>query len=433
MAYETTTVDRHDPPSRRRWWLTAGVLTLAAVTVIAWWRSPDSSEPEVAETAAEDAAQPKKPVALEIEPDVQRAVGLADALVERRSLAETIQTTGVVGPDETRLARLRPLAEGRVTRVTVRVGDRVSAGQTLLTYDSITAGELISQFRSAIAALERASAEADVTKRSLERADNLLELGGVSKGERERRSAEHQRALAEVNSARATLSSLEQKLRRLGVSPADLEGLRKGAAADVSPPGAVTAPFDGVVTEVHAAPGENIAPDRELFTVADLARVWLQADVYQRDIARIRSGQNAVVTVDTYPGEEFSGRITNISDVLDPDTRTAKVRCEVLNPKGRLKLQMFATLALPVSAARNVLVIPDRAVQDIDGVPTVFVRVDEEHFQTRPVRPGAKVGAVIEIAEGLTAGERVVTDGALMLKSKLKLRVEEEEEKGGKE
>jgi cobalt-zinc-cadmium efflux system membrane fusion protein len=88
---------------------------------------------------------------------------------------------------------------------------------------------------------------------------------------------------------------------------------------------------------------------------------------------------------------------------------------------------MFATLALPVSAARKVLVIPARAVQDIDGVPTVFVRVDEEHFQTRPVRVGATVGDAVEIADGLKDGERVVTDGALMLKSKLKLRVEEEE------
>ena len=427
MAHDSITVERHEQPSRRRWWLTAGVLTLVAVAGIVWWRSSGAPEPQAAESAAAATERPGEPAVLEVEPDVQRAVGLADAPVEQRSLAETLQTTGVVGPDDTRLARIRPLAEGRVTRVAVRVGDRVSAGQTLLTYDSITEGDLISQYHSAVAALERAAAEADVTKRSVERADNLLEMGGVSKSERERRSSEHQRALAEVNSARATVTSVEQKLRRLGVSQGQLERLRKGDGSDAASSSAVTAPFSGVVTEVHAAPGENITPDRELFTVADLGRVWLLADVYQKDIAKIRVGQNAVVTVDAYPGEEFSGRVTNISDVLDPDTRTAKVRCEVANPSGRLKLQMFATLALPVSAARKVLVIPARAVQDIDGVPTVFVRVDEEHFQTRPVRVGATVGDAVEIADGLKDGERVVTDGALMLKSKLKLRVEEEE------
>lgn len=427
MAHHTITSDSHEPPSRRRRWLMGGILAVIALSLIVWWRSTPSSEPQAAETTAEAAERPGEPAVLEVEPDVQRAVGLGDAPVEERSLAETIQTTGVVGPDDTRLARIRPLAEGRVTRVAVRIGDRVSAGQTLLTYDSITEGDLISQYRSAVATLEQATAEADVTKRSVERADNLLEMGGVSRSERERRSAEHQRALAEVNSARATVTSVEQKLRRLGVSQGDLERLRKGGEADASSSSAVNAPFGGVVTEVHAAEGEAINPERELFTVADLGSVWLLADVYQKDIAKIRVGQNAVVTVDAYPGEEFSGRVTNISDVLDPDTRTAKVRCEVANPSGRLKLQMFATLALPVSAAREVLVIPARAVQDIDGVPTVFVRVDEEHFQTRPVRVGATVGDAVEIAEGLKGGERVVTDGALMLKSKLKLRVEEEE------
>ena len=427
MAHDTITSESQEQPSRRRSWLAAGVLVLVAVAVIAWWRSSASPEPPAAKTAAESTERPGEPAVLEVEPDVQKAVGLADALVEQRALAETIQTTGVVGPDDTKLARIRPLAEGRVTRVAVRVGDRVSAGQTLLTYDSITEGDLVSQYHSAVAALDRAMAEADVTKRSVERADNLLEMGGVSRSERERRSAEHQRALAEVNSARATVTSVEQKLRRLGVSQADLERLRKGGDADAGSTSAVRAPFGGVVTEVHAAQGETINPERELFTVADLGRVWLLADVYQKDIAKIRVGQNAVVTVDAYPGEEFSGRVTNISDVLDPSTRTAKVRCEVANPNGRLKLQMFATLALPVSAAREVLVITARAIQDIDGVPTVFVRVDEEHFQTRPVRVGATVGDAVEIAEGLKAGERVVTDGALMLKSKLKLRVEEEE------
>lgn len=414
--------------SRRRWWLIASALALIVAAAVFWLRSGSSAGPEAQEGGVEaKETATTAPTVLEIEPDIQRAVGLADAPVEQRAVAETIQTTGVVGPDETRLARIRPLAEGRVTGVAVRVGDRVAAGQTLLTYDSITAGDLISEYRTAVAGLERATAESDVTKSSLERADNLLEMGGVAKGERERRSAEHQRALAEVNSARATVTSLERKLSRLGISQQELESFRKGADPNAASRSTVTAPFSGVVTEVHVAQGEVINPDRELFTVADLARVWLQGDVYQKDIGKIRVGQDAQVMIDSYPGETFTGRVTHVSDVLDPDTRTAKVRCEVPNRDGRLKLQMFATLALPIATAKEALVIPARAVQDIDGVPTVFVRVDEEHFETRAVRVGAPVGDSIEVAEGLKAGERVVTDGALMLKSRLKLRVEEEE------
>ena len=418
-----------EPRALRRWWV-AGVLIAGLAIIIAlWWRSASSAGPTASEQEEPKAAEAGGAPAdsLEIEPDIQRAVGLAVQPVQRRAIAETIQTTGVVGPDETRLARVRPLAEGRVTRVAVRVGDRVGAGQTLLVYDSITAGQLISDYRSAVATLERATAEADVALRSLERADNLIELGGVAKGERERRSAEHQRALADVSSARAAITNLEQRLLRLGMSRDELARVRTGGDINAASAGVVAAPFAGVVLEVHAAPGEVITPDRELFIIADLSRVWVQGDVYQKDIAKIRVGQDAVVTVDTYPGETFIGRVTHVSDVLDPDTRTAKVRCEVVNRNGRLKSQMFATLALPVSAQRNALVIPSRAVQDIDGVPTVFVRVGEKQFETRPVRVAAAVGDDVEVTEGLKIGDSVVTDGALMLKSRLKLRVEEEE------
>ena len=427
MAKETFGGVSGEPPSRRRLWVVVGLVALGVAIAIFLGRSRVSTETGEEATGAEQ-AEKEAPAVLEIEPDIQKAIGLADAAVEERPVAETIQTTGTVGPDETRLARIRPLADGRVTRVAVRAGDKVAAGQTLLTYDSVTAGDLISDYRTASADLERATAEADVAKRAVERADNLLELGGVAKGERDRRSAEYQRAVAEVNSARAAVASLERKLSRLGLSSGELESFRKGADPDAASRSALGAPFGGVVTEVHVAAGELINPDRELFTIADLTNVWIQGDVYQKDIAKIRVGQNAQVTVDAYPDETFIGRVTHVSDMLDPDTRTAKVRCEVRNPGGRLRLQMFATLALPISEPRNALVIPARAVQEIDAVSTVFVRVDDEHFAARAVRVGAQVGQSVEVVEGLKPGERVVTDGALMLKSRLKLRVEEEEE-----
>ena len=415
--------------ARQNWWVAGGLVLVLGVVGVMWWRSAPSAEPTAARHAERETEQSAgAPITIEIAPDIQRIAGLADEPAERRTIAETIQTTGVVGPDETRLARLRPLAEGRVTRVAVRVGDRVGAGQTLVTYDSITAGELISEYRAALASLDRATAEADVARRSVERADNLVDIGAVAKGERDRRAAEHQRAIAEVTSVRAAVANLEQKLLRLGLSRQHLAQARSGHDSSAAVTSTVSAPFAGVVTEVHAAPGEVITTERELFVLADLSRVWIQGDVYQRDIAKIRVGQDAVVTVDTYPGETFVGRVTYVSNVLDPDTRTAKVRCEVPNRDGRLKVQMFATVALPVSTPREALMIPSRAVQDIDGVPTVFIRVGAERFQVRAVRIGPAVGESVEVLDGLKPAERVVTEGALMLKSRLKLRVEAEED-----
>ena len=417
----------HSHP-RRNWWVAATLVIALAAGAAVWWRSASRVEPSVAAQPEQEAERSgETATVIAIPPDIQRAAGLADEPAERRSIADKIQTTGVVGPDETRVARIRPLAEGRVTRVPVRVGDQVRAGQTLLVYDSITAGELVSEYRAAVASLARTTAEADVARRSLERADNLVEIGAVAKGERDRRAAEHERAMADVNSARAAVSNIEQKLLRLGMSRRQLTQARTGQDSNAALTSTVSAPFAGVLTEVHAAPGEVITAERELFVLADLSRVWIQGDVYQKDIAKVRIGQNAIVTVDTYPNETFTGRVTYVSNVLDPDTRTAKVRCEVPNRDGRLKVQMFATVALPISMPREALVIPSRAVQDIDGVPTVFVRVDEERFQARAVRVGQSAGESLEVLEGLKPAERVVTEGALMLKSRLKLRVEAEE------
>lgn len=421
-----------DDGQRRRWLMLAVAATLVVVAGL-WIRaslSPGPGEDGVEEAAANAEVEPGALIA--VEPDMQRIAGIVVESVGTQELAEVIQTTAVVGPDETRLVRVRPLADGRVLQVNVRVGDRVGNGQALLIYDSITAGELLADYRSAIASLERANAEAEAQRRSVERADKLVELGGVARGERDRRAAEHQSGIAGVNSARAAVASLEQKLRRLGVPQEALTAAQAGGELGGVLRSAVTAPLGGVVLQVQAAPGEIITPDRELFVIADLSRVWLQGDVYQKDIGKIRVDQTAVVTVDTYPGESFSGRVTHISDVMDADTRTAKVRCEVVNRDGRLKVQMFATLALPTSAPRTVVVVPSDAVQDIDGTPTVFVRVDEEHFSPRPIRTGAAVGPWTEVLDGLDTGDQVVTKGALMLKSRLKLRVEEEEGEEGK-
>lgn len=429
MQHESLNEMTQNSQARRRWWVADALLVLLVIVIALWCRSASSARPAASEQAEGETEKADRASsrAFEIEPDIQRAAGLADQPAERRAVTETIQTTGVVGPDETRVARIRPLADGRVTRVAVRVGDRIGAGQTLLVYDSITAGDLISEYRAAVASLERATAEAEVARRSVERADNLVDIGAVAQGDRDRRAAEHQRAIAEINSARAGVTNLEQKLRRLGVSREDLARIRGGVDVHAASRSAVSAPFGGVVIEVHAALGEVITPERELFVIADFSRVWIQGDVYQKDIRRIRVGQNALVTVDAYPGETFTGRVTYVSNVLDADTRTAKVRCEVPNQDGRLKVQMFATLALPVSMPRDALMIPSRAVQEIDGVSTVFVRVDEKKFETRPVRVGAAIGDAVEVLDGLKPGERVVTEGALMLKSRLKLRVEAEE------
>jgi cobalt-zinc-cadmium efflux system membrane fusion protein len=327
------------------------------------------------------------------------------------------------------------LASGRVEQVHVRVGDRVQSGQPLLTYDNVDVGELVGNYLSAAAAVERAAADADVAKRALERATKLVDVGGLSRGEYERREAEHKRALAEATTARAAMTNIERRLQRFDLSAADLTRLRASSGDATSwSRTTVRAPFTGVVTAANVAPGEAVDTERELFTVADLSTVWVVGDLYQRDIASVRRGQEAQITTESYPGETFSGRITNVSDVLDPTTRTAKVRCEVPNRDGRLKLQMFVTMGIPTATARNALVVPAAAVQQIDDDTVVFVQTSEESFEKRVVEAGAGSGGWVPVLSGLKVGERVVTDGGFMLKSKLKAAsIGEGEEKEEKE
>lgn len=145
--------------------------------------------------------------------------------------------------------------------------------------------------------------------------------------------------------------------------------------------------------------------------------MWVQAEVYEKDLGRLQLGQTASITVDTYPDREFLGRVTYISDLLDPQTRTARVRCDLPNPDGKLKLDMFATVRLPTTFRTEALVVPAEAIQQIEGKNVVFIRTGETTFERKPVEIGRTIQGVTELLAGLREGEAVVTKGAFHLKS----------------
>lgn len=408
-----------DRPRRRAILIGGVILAVVFSVVVGRWRSSSgTAEPASTEREATESAAPN---AITIDERTRDTIGLQVQAVEQRPFAEVIQATGIVTPNETRVAHVRLLAPGRVEQVHVRVGDRVQSGQPLLTYDNVDVGELVGNYLSAAAAVERAAADADVANRALERATKLVDVGGLSRGEYERREAEHKRALAEVTTARAAMTNIERRLQRFGLSADDLTRLRASSGDATSwSRTTVRAPFAGVVTAADVAPGEAVDTQRELFTVADLSTVWVIGDLYQKDIASVRRGQEAQITTETYPGETFIGRITHVSDMLDPSSRTAKVRCEVPNRDGRLKLQMFVTMGIPTATAHDALVVPAAAVQQVDDESVVFVQTGDDTFEKRVVKAGVGTAGWVPVLVGLKAGERVVTAGGFMLKSKLK-------------
>jgi cobalt-zinc-cadmium efflux system membrane fusion protein len=343
-----------------------------------------------------------------MEPAAQQRIGMKITPAPVTQLTEYLQVTGTVQPVDSRVSQVRSLARGRLLEVRAKVGDRVRAGQELARIDNVEAGELTAQLSSARAELQRYKIQAAAQAKQVDRNKKLSEIGAAPRKDYEQSSAEHQALEEGIRSQEGVIAGLTARLRRFGKSDPD------PTAAVVT---AITAPFAGIVTKAVTAPGEVVESSTELFTIADISRVWVQAEVYEKDLSRLQVGQSAIIHVDTYPSEPFAGKVTYISDALDPQTRTAKVRCEVANHNVRLKLDMFATVQLPTTFSRQALAVPVGAIQQLESKTVVFVQRGAAQFEAREITPGKTVNGQVEVLAGLREGEPVVIVGAFHLKS----------------
>ncbi len=338
----------------------------------------------------------------------QMNAGLQVAPVTVIQFSEYLQVTGTVQPVDSRVSQIRSLARGRVQDVLAKVGDRVRHGQELARIDNLEAGDLASQLASVRAELRRTRVLLTLQSTQVERNRRLSEIGAAPIKDYEQSRAEYLALEENARAQEGVISGLSTRLRRFGVADAD---------PNMPVIAAITAPFDGIVIKATASPGGVVESGTELFTVADISRVWVQAEVYEKDLGRIQVGQPAIIHVDTYPGTPFAGKVTYISDVLDPQTRTAKIRCDVSNSKLLLKLDMFAAVQLPTTFSRQALAVPVGAIQQFDSKTVVFVRRGATLFEAREITAGTTVNGQVEILSGLRDGEPVATAGAFHLKS----------------
>ena len=359
------------------------------------------------ETAKSNKETKQESKLLEMTTQAQQHVGLQTTRVALKELQEYLHVVGTVQPIDTRIGHVRPLTRGRVQRIEVRAGDRVRAGAALATFDNIEAGEVLAQYQGAVAELQRLKLQQASAQRISERNNELSDLGAIAKKNAELSRVEAQSAQDSVRVQESVVAGLVSRLRRFGVEQVNVS----------NPFTVIRAPFAGVVIKTQIAPGDVFGADSELFSIADLSHVWVQAEVYEQDLGRVKVGQPAVITVDTYPGEKFQGQVTYLGDILDPQTRTARVRCEVANPGVRLKLDMFASIELPTHFSRRALVVPASAIQDLNGTSVVFIRKTATGFEMRPVKTGKTLEEETEIQSGLQEGEQAVSVGSFHLKS----------------
>lgn len=363
--------------------------------------------------------QPETPDVVELPADAQRVAGIVTERVEQRPITRVIETTGVITAAQNRVAHVRPLARGIVQDIDVQLGDRVVAGQELIEYDNIELGDLTGEYVEDIGGMARLEARRNVAHRLLGRAQALLAVEAISQSDFDLRQAEYQQAVADLGAQQAELLRIEEKLHRFGVTEEQIEALQSGEAQAhrTASHSALRAPFDGVVTYFDASLGEIIDRERELFTIVDTSLVWVLADIYEKDLGVVVEGVTTEISTPSYPREVFSGALEYVADFLDPESRTAKVRCVVNNRDGRLKLQMYATVAIPVTLTGVVNAVPLTALQTVGSAEVVFVQESSNRFLTREVRSGARGDGWVEVLDGLTGDESVVTVGSFYLKT----------------
>lgn len=341
------------------------------------------------------------------------AAGILTAPVREAVHTDALEALGVVSLDERRTARLGAIVDGVVAEVLVQPGDRVEKGAVLALILSHHIHDVWAEYFSALAQRHEAEAELDYARTAELRAERLLNDRALAEQEFERVRADRVAAEEALAAARAEVRRTEQDLQHYGLTPGPDADPRENEHVPVR------APFAGAVIERLVSPGEAVTLGAPLLVVSDLSRVWITAEVPEADLHRLAAPEPVEFRVTAWPDDVFAATLTAIGDVINPATRRVTVRAEADNADGRLKPEMFATLTVASGTPRTLLLVPADAVQDLAGEPVVFVETGPGEFRRRQVVTGASFDGDIEIREGLSAGERVATEGAFLLKSAL--------------
>jgi len=290
----------------------------------------------------------------------------------------------------------------RISQIHVQLGDWVKKGQELVTLQSEEVGTAKSDFYKAMA-------DHELAKVNFEREKSLFDRGvGAKKN--------YLSAEAELKVAEANMDAAEKKLHVLGFTEKQVKSISE--THQINPIITLYAPISGKIIENNAILGAMIDQETEILTILDPTLLCIDAEIYEKDVAKVKIGQDVEISVPAYPGESFMGKICFISDVLKEETRTITIRTEVENKEYKLKPGMFADIKIYLSHQTEVLVVPEEAILDEKGEKLVFLKKSGK-FLPVIVDIGIKEGGYVEILRGIQEGDSVVTIGNYQLKSKL--------------
>jgi membrane fusion protein, heavy metal efflux system len=372
---------------------------ITIVAMVLWFagcgKSGKQKEEAVpAQPPAASGSGPDSAHSLRIKPEMLRDIRVTTAPVEVRAGGEGVQLLGELKVNEGRYAEVGTPIACRVVSVLAAPGQIVRKGQPLVQLQSVDIGKARAESITAQARL-------DLAKKTLERKRNLAAENIVPAREVQEAEASVATAEADVRAARASLSAL-------GASEESPD----------SPELVLRSPVDGTVIERNAVQGQMAEPAQPLFRIGDISKLWLVVQAFERDAVRLTPGSTARVNFAALPGRAFTGNVTLIGKQVDASSRTIPVRVEVGNAEQLLRPGMSATAWVPVGkSSEKVITVPVAALQRIENGWLVFLPTGQDTFEMRPVGRGRDLGTEIEIVSGLKPGERVVVDGAFLLKA----------------
>lgn len=372
-----------------------GVLGLVALSLA--WTAACSSAPE--EPANREAEESHVEGIVALDSAAMANVGL-EVVDVSEVMSDVLSATGTILYDQNRVSHVGPKAEGRVMRIERDLGDEVRTGTSLAVMESPELGE-------AEAAHEQARVELELARENHER-----ELGLFEKGISSRK--EMIEARTEFRSREAAFAAATARHRTLGAVDHRGDSVGLGGLYTLS------SPIPGTVVERNIVLGQIVGPADDLFTVADLTRLWIVLDIYDRDLARVRQGLSVEIRTTAFADESFEGVLTYLGQVVDPTTRTVKARVEIDNPERTLRPGMFATAVIRGLETDGALAVPHESLQLLEGRTVVFVPAGPDRFEMRDVTTGSPVGDDrVTVLGGLSVGDRVVSRGSFYLKSEL--------------
>ncbi len=374
----------------------AGLLLAAVVAGGAYYTWTRYTHSQASDGAAEASAVRASADTLRFDPNAPQLTFLkiqpAEAFPE--PLVESLNAR--IAYNDNRTARIFSPIAGRVMKIAAELGQRVKSGDELLVIDSPDFAQ---------AASDRAKADADLARKKIayERAKELFDIKGLARRDLEAAEGDFLQAEAEAQRARARMKNL------------------KSDAINTSGQFVLRSPVSGIVSERQVNAGSEVRPDATvpLFVITDPKQLWVLVDLPERQLDKVVVGQPVSVEVDAYPGESFSGTVAVVGETLDPVTRRIQVRCDVDNKSGRLKPEMFARVT-PVARTESTMPrVPNTALFTQGLYTFLFVETAPGVLQRRKVTLSLQGRDFTYIKEGLHAGERVVTSGALLLNSEL--------------